>query len=134
MALASVTITGMGHDAVPLPRVLPQPLIMQSPNKSAPAVNTAAVVNCSAGVDAVAVIGSILFSYDSTPTGGNITVEDGSGLVVINLDIPAAGLYELTFNPTIRSASLATTVIVTLAAGGAACTGKLYVHAWQEKI
>lgn len=134
MSAASVTITGMGHDSVPVPRVLPQPLILQSPNGNAPAVNTAAVATLSAAADAVAVLGAIFFSYDSTPTGGNILVEDGAGTPVFNLDVPAAGLYQLLFNPTIRSGSLATNIVVTLAAGGAACKGKVYCHAWQEKI
>lgn len=98
----------------------------------APSQATAAVVTYAAGAAGVAhVLGSISYSYSATPTGGNLKVEDGSGVVVFNVDVPAAGVGQITFRPPLRGTN-ATAMIVTLASGAGSVVGKVNCRHWLE--
>lgn len=104
----------------------------QASNVHAPAANTAAVVTKGAGGAGVSnVLASIAYSYSIAPTGGNLKVEDGSGVTVFTQDIVAAGPGVVQFNPPLRGSS-ATALIVTLAAGGSGVSGKVNAHTWTE--
>ena len=99
----------------------------------APSSNTAAVVTYSAAGAGVAhVIGGIAWSYNGTPTGGNLKVEDGSGTTVFTVDITAAGPGCFMFSRP-KKGTANTAMIVTLAAGGSGVTGKVSVTShWTE--
>lgn len=99
----------------------------------APAVNTAAVVTYAASAGQAHVIGGIAWSYNAAPTGGNLKVEDVSGTTVFSIDITSAGPGFIPFARPKRSAAQNTALIVTLAAAGAAVTGKVSVLShWTE--
>lgn len=66
-----------------------------------------------------------IWSYSATPTGGRLTVEDGSGNIVQDVDITAAGPG---FLPVFfRGVAINTALIVTLYDGGSGIVGKLTV-------
>ena len=90
---------------------------------SFPAVNVAAVVTKTAVAGQRHAIYGILFSYNAAPTGGRLTVTDG-GVTVIDLQVNAAGAVLIPFNYQMAF-GVNSEVVVTLAAGGAAVTGKL---------
>lgn len=99
----------------------------------APSANTAAVVTyAAAGAGVAHVLGGIYWSYNAAPTGGNLKVEDGSGVTVLSVDVTAAGPGFLPFPIPIRG-SANTAMIITLAAGGAAVTGKVTGRHWTER-
>lgn len=68
-------------------------------------------------------IAGIAWSYSGTPTGGNITITDG-GNTVFSVDVTTGGPGFVSFNPAME-ATIGNTLVVTLAAGGAAIVGKL---------
>ncbi len=92
----------------------------------APAVNTAAVLNYAAGGPGVShVLTGVAYSYlGGAPAGGNLKIEDGAGTIVFSQDIKLEGPGVVAF-PLPKKGTAATALIVTLAAGGAAVTGKL---------
>lgn len=93
----------------------------------APAANTAAVVTYAASTTGAShVITGVVVSYNAAPTGGNLKIEDGSGVVVFTTDIAAAGVFTFVFDNPKRGTSN-TALIITLAAGGASATGKVSV-------
>jgi hypothetical protein len=94
---------------------------------SAPASNTAAVITyAAAGAGVSHVISGIAWSYSAAPTGGNLTIEDGSGTTVFTMDITSSGAG---FIPMVlpKRGTANTAMIVTLAAGGSAVTGRVNV-------
>lgn len=99
----------------------------------APASNTAAVVTYAAAGSGVSnVIGGIAWSYNATPTAGNLKVEDGSGNTVFTVDITAAGPGFFIF-PRPKKGTANTALIITLAAGGSGVSGKVSVSShWLE--
>lgn len=92
----------------------------------APAVNTAAVITRAAVPGSRHKIYRISASYNAAPTGGNLQITDG-GTVVYSEDITAAGPFERKFDPPIAG-NINSAVVITLAAAGAAVTGKLNVE------
>lgn len=99
----------------------------------APASATAAVVTyAAAGAGVSHVIGGVAWSYNATPTAGNLKVEDGSGTTVFTVDITAAGPGFFLF-PRPKKGTANTAMIVTLAAGGSGVSGKVSVTShWTE--
>lgn len=98
----------------------------------APTSNTAAIVTyAAAGAGICHVITGIAYSYLGIPVGA-LTIEDGSGNVVLSLDTAIAGIGSITF-PRGKKGSANTAMIITLAAGGVAITGKLSILGhWTE--
>jgi hypothetical protein len=90
-----------------------------------PAANNPAVVTLTPETDEVLVVDQLNWSYDATPTGGRLTVTIG-GATAFDVDITADGPG---FMPSPRGLYGAAnqTIVATLAAGGASCTGKLNV-------
>lgn len=97
-----------------------------------PNAATAAVVTLNAGGALVAnVIAGVAYSYSATPTGGKLTIADGSE-TVLDLDIPAAGEKVINFIPP-RKGRPNRSMTITLASGGGSVQGKLAVLGhWTE--
>jgi hypothetical protein len=97
-----------------------------------PAVNTAAVVTYAAVAGQSHAITGIAYSYNAAPTGGNLKIEDGTGTTVFSMDLVAAGPGVVLFNPA-KIGTAGRALIITLAAAGAAVTGKASVlNHWVE--
>lgn len=92
-------------------------------NLDAPAANTAAVLTYAADPTHQHEFDEIVWSYNAAPTGGRVTITDG-GTTVFDMDITAAGPGEIGLRRPLRGA-VNSTLVITLAAGGAAATGKL---------
>lgn len=109
------------------------PIAANTADVNAPAANTAAVVTYNAGAAGVQhCLSGVAWSYSAAPTNGNLKIEDGSGNTVFSMDITAAGAGVLYFTPP-KKGSAATALIITLAAGGAAVSGKVSVLGhWTE--
>lgn len=88
-----------------------------------PAANAAATKTVAAVAGKRHVIHQIAWSYDATPTGGNLKIENGSGTTLFSFDIITGGPGVINFNP--KKCSVNTAMIVTLAAGGSGVTGKV---------
>lgn len=114
------------------------------PKIHTPAANTAAVVLYpSSGLARRYRLDKILASYNAAPTGGRLTVvvtpdnlPDGTvraAQTIIDVDVTAAGLLpDLDWPPDGLRMPIDGAVTVTLAAAGAAVTGKLNVAAHPE--
>ena len=100
---------------------------------NAPAANTAAVVTyAAAGAGVSHCISGVAWSYGGTPVGGNLKIEDGSGTIVFTADITGSGPGFIPF-PSPKKGAATTAMIVTLATGGAAVSGKVSVLShWTE--
>jgi len=109
----------------------PMSQLVSANNLDTPAVNTAAVITKAAVAGVGHVLSGIYWSYDDDPTGGRITVENGAGTIVFDIDVTDKGTGFLPFTPPIRGGNNVA-MIVTLAAAGAAVTGKLNINTWQE--
>lgn len=97
-----------------------------------PADNTDAVVTlAAAGADTKNVLGMVAWSYTDDPTGGSLTIEDGSGTTVFKVEITTGGPGYIPFTPPLAGSDN-TAMVVTLAAGGASIGGIVSVHAWTE--
>ena len=95
----------------------------------APAANTAAVVTLAAEAGLSQALRGVAWSYNATPTGGNLKVEDDS-TTVFSVDITAAGPG---FLPLCLRSTTGKLLRVTLSAAGAAVTGKVNVlQHWTE--
>lgn len=69
------------------------------------------------------IIPALIFSYSATPSG-RITIEDGTGNIVFDVDITAAGAGRVPFEPHLRG-TVNSDLIITLFAAGGAVVGKL---------
>ena len=70
------------------------------------------------------ILGGVAWSYNGAPVAGRLTIENGAGDIVFDIDIIAAGPNSILFEPKVRG-SLNTALIITLFAGGAGVIGKL---------
>lgn len=100
---------------------------MVAGDRHLPSAATAAVVTYAAVAGQYHVIRGIAYSYDSTPTGGNLKVEDVSGTSVFSIDVPVAGAAVIQFPIPLRSSIVNTALIVTLASGAGSVVGKVNV-------
>lgn len=97
----------------------------------APAVNIPAVVTLvAAGAGICNVVHQVTWSYSEDPAGGNIKVEDGA-TTIFTVDIPIGGPGPIPMRPGVKG-SPNTAMVITLAAGGATCSGKVNVIAETE--
>ena len=100
-----------------------QPELLQH----SPADNTAAVCTKAADSEQFWVVAWITWSYDDTPTGGNLVV-DVVGTTVLEVDITTGGPGQLEFNYPLYVGTKNEALTVTLAAPGAGKAGKLNVR------
>jgi hypothetical protein len=119
-------------DGTALVSNLPNALVAATTsNVHAPAAATAAVLTFAAVAGKRYVLRSVEWSYSATPTGGNLKVENGSGVTVFNADVPAAGANSIVFEPPIVG-SPNTALVVTLASGAGAVVGKVNARPYTE--
>lgn len=112
----------------------PTRVVADPADVAAPAANTAAVVTYAAVVQQAHVIAGVHFGYDGTPTGGKLTIEDGSGNTVLAIPVTAAGAGFLPFLP-FKQGTANTALIITLAAGGSGVKGYVSVPAhWLAAV
>lgn len=76
------------------------------------------------------IVEQVIWSYSGAPTGGAITIADGT--ITLSWDVSAAGFGECTFSPPLAFTAGAT-VTVTLADPGGAVVSKLIVNAYVHK-
>ena len=92
-----------------------------SPSANTDAVNTYAAV----GGVAHELVG-VQYSYlGAAPTGGNLKVESPSGTIVWQAGIKLEDADSFTFDTVSVKGAVGEALIVTLAAAGASCSGKL---------
>jgi len=94
------------------------------------AAATAVIITYSANAERH-VIGQIIVSYNPAPAPGRLTIEDGSGVIVFDVDILVSGVTNIPFHPPIAGTPN-TAMIVTLASGGGTSVGKLNVRHWLQ--
>lgn len=71
-------------------------------------------------------IGGISYSYSATPTSGRITVEDGTNVIVYDVDVAAAGPGEINWgSPLTGSGNMP--MRIKMQAGGASVVAKLSI-------
>jgi hypothetical protein len=104
--------------------ISPIPVKATSSDKATAAANTAVVLTYAALTGFQHVIKWLVVSYSATPTGGNLTIEDGAGTTVFDSHIPTAGPHVVELGEGLMG-SEGTALIVTLAAGGAGIVGKV---------
>jgi hypothetical protein len=111
----------------------PTSVSASSADVSAPSSSTAAVITYAAVPGKSHHINNIYVSYvGGAPAGGNLKIEDGSGTVIFNIDIAAAGTYSFSFG-TAKRGTANTAMIITLTDPGDGVTGKLSVgDHWTE--
>lgn len=98
-------------------------------NVDRPAANVAAQITFAGVVGQRHCIVGVAYSYDGAPTAGNLQITDG-GAVVFDVDVTAAGPDWV---PIKLRAGWNSDLVITLAAGGAAVSGKLNVlRHWIE--
>lgn len=100
----------------------PPAVPMETPD-TATATHANAVITCGAALNSQHCLTGILYSYSAAPTGGRLTLADGS-LVCLDIDITAAGPGFVPF-PLARGGTPGSTLVATLYDGGAAIVGKL---------
>lgn len=87
--------------------------------------NGAAAITIAADADEAWILDHVSYSYNAAPTAGKLTISFG-GTTEFELDITAAGPEVLHFGPQGLSAGNRNeAVVITLAAAGAAVTGKV---------
>ena len=100
------------------------------PAAATDAVNTLSASDTTA--DEAWVLREVAWSYDLTPSGGSLTISDGT--LTWKLDITGAGPNSFQFDPPVKFAA-DTTVTITLASGGTGVSGVLSTigSCWIEK-
>jgi hypothetical protein len=94
-------------------------------NSATAAANTAVVITYAADAVNQHTMHGLVVSYaGAAPTGGSVKVENGSGNIVFQADLTAQGPIWL---PAPLIGTVNTAMIVTLAAAGASCVGKVNV-------
>jgi len=104
--------------------VLPASPPASTPLNNSPAVNTAAVITYGAVAGQRHRLTKLSASYNAAPTAGNLLVQDGA-TTVHSEDLSAAGVDQVPLPGGGIQGSVNTAMTITLAAAGAAVTGKL---------
>ena len=109
------------------------PIAAANADVAVPGANAAAIVTYAAAPNLKHVISGVAWSYiGGIPSGGNLLVTD-AGVTVFSMDIPDQGAGFIVFPHPKINAAVNTAMVVTLAAGGVAITGKVSVlNHWTE--
>jgi hypothetical protein len=89
----------------------------------APAANAAATTGYGGIGGYSHAIGGVAWSYNGTPTGGNLIIQDGS-TTIFQIDVTAAGPGFIPFDPPL-AITAGNALTATLAAGGSGVSGKV---------
>lgn len=100
-------------------------------NVHEPAANTDAEIVYAAETGKRHVITGPIYSYDALPSGGSLTVKDGTD-TILAVSINNFGERQLVFEKPM-SGTPGQSMTITLAAGGAGVTGKLTIPAHWTK-
>jgi len=121
-----------GEDEQVIGNVGARSIPVNTAHLSVPAGNTASVITLpAAGIDVHNVVSELFWSYSAAPAGGRITIQDGIGSFVFDLDIIAGGPDSISFKRPKRGTAN-TAMIITLAAAGGVIVGKLNITAYLE--
>lgn len=93
-------------------------------------LDAAAVVTVTGQAGRKVVVEQVIWSYSSAPTGGAITITDGT--TTLSWDITAAGFDECTFSPPLAFVTGAN-VTITLADPGGAIVSKVIANAYVQQ-
>jgi len=104
--------------------------LLKSTDVAAPAANSAATVTYTGTTGVHDVVGQITWSYSADPTGGLLTIKEGS-TVVFSTQITKGGPGQLTFDPPVTVTD-GQNLVVTLSAGGSGISGQVSVTHWTE--
>ena len=92
-------------------------------------LDAAAVVTITGQAGRKIVVSQVIWSYSSAPTGGAVTIADGT--TTLSWDVTAAGPGSVSFTPPLAFA-VGATVTVTVADPGGAIVSKLVVNAYVQ--
>lgn len=95
-----------------------------------PSSNTAAVITYTAVTGRTHALGGIEWSYDGTPTAGNLKIESG-GSTIFSADVTTGGPGFIPFDPPLLG-TISQNLVITLAAGGSGISGKVNAAHWLE--
>lgn len=104
--------------------------LLKSTDVATPAANSAATVTYTGTAGVHDVVGQVTWSYSADPTGGLLTIKEGS-TVVFSAQITKGGPGQLTFDPPITVTD-GQNLVVTLSAGGSGISGQVSVTHWTE--
>ena len=97
-----------------------------------PAAATAAVLTFAAEPDAAHVVREVTWSYSASPTGGRLTIADGSD-TIFDIDITAAGPGQALFGSG-KQGHVNTAMTITLASGAGAVVGKVNASHFTTRV
>lgn len=95
----------------------------------APAANTAAIITLAATTGKQHMVLGVQWSYSVSPTGGRLTIVDGS-TTIVDLDISGSGPGGFSFS---LPGTTNTAMVITLASGTGSCVGKLSAQYVTER-
>jgi hypothetical protein len=108
------------------------PVLVSTADFDTSDANLPAVVTYDAVAGKSHIITGIAFGYDGEPTGGLLTVENGSGQIVFRIPVTTKGTGFIPF-PKSKQGGVNTALIITLAAGGSGVKGYVSVlNHWTE--
>ena len=107
----------------------PTPLIAQTGQYAT--LDAAASVTVTGATGKKVIVRQVVWSYSSAPTGGSLTITDGTD-TFFSIDITAAGPGQVTFDPPM-ALTVSTNGIITLADPQGSVVSKLWVNAYVEK-
>ena len=93
-------------------------------------LDAAAAITVTGQAGLKVIVSQIIWSYNSAPTGGSITITDGT--ITLSWDVTAAGFDQCTFVPPLAFTESAD-VTVTAGDPGGAIVSKLIVNAYVQK-
>ena len=109
------------------------PVAVSAANLHRPAANTAAIVTYAGAAGLKHALTGIAWSYSGTPVSGSVTIEDGAGTPILQLDILHSGYGDIQFVRPIKSSAAHLAMVITLTPGGAGVIGKMNViNHWTE--
>lgn len=130
IALILAQVQAIAADVDALNDKTPGSVEASSDNVDQPAANTAAEITLFNIAGIPQVIGGVAWGYDADPTGGSLTITDGTD-TLFYVPITKGGPGYFNFIPPMKSG--ADGFVITLAAGGEGVTGSLSVMShWEE--
>lgn len=88
------------------------------------AADTAVAITYAAVAGIAHALHSLIVSYSGGTATGELKVEDGAGVTVFSVVLPAAGIHIIPFDSPLCG-SKNTALVITLAAGGTSVIGKI---------
>jgi hypothetical protein len=96
---------------------------MGKPYYNAPTAGNEAVITVPASTDICLEIEHVGFSYDSTPTGGVVTIESPSGTVLQKYYVTTSGPGPVPMSGSCLKGAAGSEIVIRLASGGVSVSG-----------